>query len=351
MGLKVPSYRVDVKREADIIEEILRVYGYNNISFTDKLNTSIFHVEFDREHYVNTLSEQLVALGFYETMSNSLTKPEYINLDDKLKEAHHVTMLNPLSSDLESMRQSMTFSLLENIAYNINRKNDSTRFFEWGKTYYKYPDGYSEQEHLALAVTGKHIERHWQAPEQPTDFFYLKGVLQSIFERTGLQNLSTKPLNSSLFTDGLAFVRNGKTYATLGAVHPKALKAFGVKQAVIFADIKTDILFEHLKTHEVSVKDLPKFPSVKRDLALLVDKNTSFEMLYNTSFKAEKKLLKAVDLFDVYEGKNLPEGKKSYAMSFVLRDDTKTLRDKLIDKTMNRIFSTLKHAHGVELRQ
>ncbi len=351
LGLKVPSYRVDVKREADIIEEILRVYGYNNISFTNKLNTSIFYVEFDREHYVNTLSEQLVALGFYETMSNSLTKPEYINLDDKLKEEHHVTMLNPLSSDLESMRQSMVFSLLENIAYNINRKNDSTRFFEWGKTYYKYPDGYTEQEHLALAVTGKHIERHWQAPEQPTDFFYLKGMLQSIFDRTGLQNLSTKPLNSSLFTDGLAFVHNGKTYATLGAVHLKVLKAFGIKQAVIFADIKTDILFEHIKTHEVSVKDLPKFPSVKRDLALLVDKNTSFEMLYNTSFKAEKKLLKAVDLFDVYEGKNLPEGKKSYAMSFVLRDDTKTLRDKLIDKTMNRIFSTLKQAHGVELRQ
>ena len=350
LGLKVPSFRVDVTREADVIEEILRVYGYNNINFNDKLNTSIFYTGFDKEKYINILSNQLVALGFNETMSNSLTKPEYASLSNKLKAEHNVLMLNPLSSDLESMRQSMMFSMLENVAYNLNRQNDSTKFFEWGKTYHNYSDGFTEQPHLVLTVSGNHITDHWQMGNHKSDFFYLKGVLQALFDKVGLKNVLTNPVKNDLYSEGISFSIEGENFAELGLVSQKTLKTFGIKQSVIFADIKVATIFQYAKTYSMTVKELPKFPSVKRDLALLVDRNTTFEALYNSSFNAEKKLLKEVDLFDVYDGKNLPDNKKSYALSFILRDETKTLNDKLIDKTMKRILQTLENEHQVILR-
>ena len=350
IGLKVPSYRVDVTREADVIEEILRVYGYNNIDFNEKLNTSLFYTGFDKEKYLNVLSNQLVALGFNETMSNSLTKPEYANFSNKLKEEHNVLMLNPLSSDLESMRQSMLFSTLENIGYNLNRQNDSTKFFEWGKTYHNYPDGYSEHLHLALAVSGNNISEHWQMGNQKSDFFYLKGILKTLFDKVGLQNVLSKPIKNDLFSEGLTFSINNHDIAELGLVNEKLLKSFGIKQSVIYADIKAQSIFDYAEDYTMTVKELPKFPSVKRDLALLVNRDTTFEALYNTSFNAEKKFLKTVDLFDVYEGKNLPENKKSYALSFILRDDSKTLNDKLIEKTMKHILKALENEHQVVLR-
>jgi phenylalanyl-tRNA synthetase beta chain len=350
LGVIVPSYRVDVTREADIIEEIIRIYGYNNIDFSHKLNTSIAHSDFNKEQFTNLISEQLVAQGFSEIMSNSLTKPTYVSLSNKLKEEHNVLMLNPLSSDLESMRQSMLFSIMESMVYNQNRQQFNNRFFEIGKTYHKYPDGYQEKSHLVLAVSGMHIEGHWQAGDQPGDFFYLKGIVQGILHKTGFKNLNSKPLKNDLLSEGIGFYHGKSLIAEIGIVNKRIGKEFDIKQDVFYADIDLQQLIDYVANYNMSIEPLPKFPSVKRDLALLVDTEITFQELYDTSFDSEKKVLVQVDLFDVYEGKNLPKGKKSYALSFVLRDSNKTLNDKQIDKAMQRILSELQNKHGAQLR-
>ena len=350
LGLVIPSYRVDVQREADIIEEILRVYGYNNIEFSHKLNASI---SFDNDIQVkveNTIANQLVAVGFNETMSNSLTKEDYIELSEDLNENFNVEMLNPLSSDLKVMRQSLLFSGLESIAYNINRKNNSLKFFEFGKTYHKYESGYEEQKHLTLFVTGNRVKDTWTLENKPSDFFYLKGVLTSLFERIGLANLKTTPVKSDLFSEGLTLSLGKTKLVDFGVVKRAILKEFSIKQEVVFADIKWDVILPLVGNKKIKVSDLAKFPAVKRDLALLLDEKVEFKDLYNLAFQAERKLLKEVDLFDVYEGKNLPEGKKSYAVSFVLQDEDKTLNDKQIDKIMQKLQQTFEKNVGAELR-
>ncbi|TCP25742.1 phenylalanyl-tRNA synthetase beta subunit [Tenacibaculum skagerrakense] len=350
LGLVIPSYRVDVQREADIIEEILRVYGYNNIEFSHKLNASI---SFDNDIQVkveNTIANQLVAVGFNETMSNSLTKEDYIELSEDLNENFNVEMLNPLSSDLKVMRQSLLFSGLESIAYNINRKNNSLKFFEFGKTYHKYESGYEEQKHLTLFVTGNRVKDTWTLENKPSDFFYLKGVLTSLFERIGLANFKTTPVKSDLFSEGLTLSLGKTKLVDFGVVKRAILKEFSIKQEVVFADIKWDVILPLVGNKKIKVSDLAKFPVVKRDLALLLDEKVEFKDLYNLAFQAERKLLKEVDLFDVYEGKNLPEGKKSYAVSFVLQDEDKTLNDKQIDKIMQKLQQTFEKNVGAELR-
>ena len=350
LGLVIPSYRVDVQREADIIEEILRVYGYNNIEFSHKLNASI---SFDNDIQVkveNTIANQLVAVGFNETMSNSLTKEDYIELSEDLNENFNVEMLNPLSSDLKVMRQSLLFSGLESIAYNINRKNNSLKFFEFGKTYHKYESGYEEQKHLTLFVTGNRVKDTWTLENKPSDFFYLKGVLTSLFERIGLTNFKTTPVKSDLFSEGLTLSLGKTKLVDFGVVKRAILKEFSIKQEVVFADIKWDVILPLVGNKKIKVSDLAKFPAVKRDLALLLDEKVEFKDLYNLAFQAERKLLKEVDLFDVYEGKNLPEGKKSYAVSFVLQDEDKTLNDKQIDKIMQKLQQTFEKNVGAELR-
>ena len=350
LGLVIPSYRVDVQREADIIEEILRVYGYNNIEFSHKLNASI---SFDNDIQVkveNTIANQLVAVGFNETMSNSLTKEDYIELSEDLNENFNVEMLNPLSSDLKVMRQSLLFSGLESIAYNINRKNNSLKFFEFGKTYHKYESGYEEQKHLTLFVTGNRVKDTWTLENKPSDFFYLKGVLTSLFERIGITNFKTTPVKSDLFSEGLTLSLGKTKLVDFGVVKRAILKEFSIKQEVVFADIKWDVILPLVGNKKIKVSDLAKFPAVKRDLALLLDEKVEFKDLYNLAFQAERKLLKEVDLFDVYEGKNLPEGKKSYAVSFVLQDEDKTLNDKQIDKIMQKLQQTFEKNVGAELR-
>jgi phenylalanyl-tRNA synthetase beta chain len=350
LGVTIPSYRVDVQREADVIEEILRVYGYNNIEFSQKLNTSISFTEFDKEKYENTLANQLVSQGYYETMANSLTKPEYTQHSDKLNEEASVIMLNPLSSDLEAMRQSMLFGGLESIAYNINRQQNNLRFFEYGKTYHKFQDNYEESKHLALYVSGNQYQNHWQQATQKADFFYLKATVKNILAKSGFNHLKNKPVKNDLFSEGIALYDGKQKLAELGVVNLKTTRSFGIKQEVLFADINIDLLFEKKNKHQIQVQVSPKFPSVKRDLALLLDKNVTFNELYHTAFQTERKLLKEVDLFDLYEGKNLPDGKKSYALSFILRDDNKTLNDKMIDKVMQKMTQTFKKIHGAKLR-
>ncbi len=350
LGLVIPSYRVDVQREADIIEEILRVYGYNNIEFSHKLNTSI---SFDNDAHVkieNTIANQLVALGFNETMANSLTKAEYVNLSENLKEDNNVEMLNPLSNDLRVMRQSLLFSGLESIAYNINRRNSSLKFYEFGKTYHKYDKGYQEDRHLSLFVTGNRSKESWKIASQYSDFFYAKGVITSLLARLGFNKIKTSPVKSDVFSEGITLGLGKTKLVDFGVVKRSVLKEFGIKQEVIFADFNWDNILKLKGNKKIKVTDLPKFPEVKRDLALLLDTKVEFKELYNTAFQSEKNLLKQVDLFDVYEGDKLPEGKKSYALSFVLQDENKTLNDKQIDKIMQKLQQTFEKNFDAVLR-
>ncbi|MGB0776494.1 MAG: phenylalanine--tRNA ligase subunit beta [Flavobacteriaceae bacterium] len=350
LGLIIPAYRTDVTREADVIEEILRVYGYNNIEFSDKLNTSMVFEEFDAVKIENIIANQLVAQGFNETMANSLTKASYIELSDDLKEEYNVKMLNPLSTDLEVMRQSMLFSGLESVIYNINRKNSSIRFFEFGKTYHHYGNEYEEDKHLSLFISGNRSKEHWNTANDELDFFYAKGVLTSLFDRLGLNNLKLKPTKSQVFSDGLALYRGKVKLADLGIVKKQILKVFGIKQAVFYADVDWSNVLDSVKNHSIKVQELPKFPAVKRDLSLLLDEQIQFGELYNIAFQTEKKLLQEVDLFDFYEGDKLPKGKKSYGLSFVLQDPEKTLTEKQISKIMTKLQSAYEKQLGASLR-
>ncbi|WP_428743045.1 phenylalanine--tRNA ligase subunit beta [Tenacibaculum sp.] len=350
LGLVVPSYRVDVQREADIIEEILRVYGYNNIEFSHKLNTSI---SFDNDKEVkveNIVADQLSSLGFNETMANSLTKADYIDLSESLNPEHNVEMLNPLSNDLKVMRQSLLFSGLESVAYNINRKQNSLKFYEFGKTYHKYESGYQEDKHLTLFVTGNRTPDSWRVATQASDFFYLKGVVTTLLSRLGIDNLKTTPTKSDVFSEGITLSLGKTKLVELGVVKRAILKEFSIKQEVLFADLNWQNILDLVGKKKIKVTDLPKFPAVKRDLALLLDNKIEFKDIYNLAFQSERKLLKEVDLFDVYEGDKLPEGKKSYAVSFVLQDENKTLEDKQIDKIMQKLQQTFEKNFEAVLR-
>ncbi|MBT7815622.1 MAG: phenylalanine--tRNA ligase subunit beta, partial [Polaribacter sp.] len=337
LGLTIPSYRADVQREADIVEEILRVYGYNNIEFSHKLNTSI---SFDSNKEIkieNVVANQLSSLGFNETMANSLTKASYTELSENINNEANVIMLNPLSSDLGVMRQSLLFSGLESVSYNLNRKNNSLKFYEFGKTYHKYNDKYQEDKHLTLFVTGKRTKESWNTLTSTSDFFYVKGVLTSVLDRLGIQNLKTTPTKNDIFSEGITLSLGKIKLVDFGVVKRSILKEFGIKQEVLFADFNWENVLKLSSKKNIKVSDLSKFPSVKRDLALLIDNKTEFKEVYNLAFQSERKLLKDVDLFDVYEGDKLPEGKKSYAVGFVLQDETKTLEEKQIDKIMQKL--------------
>ena len=337
LGLTIPSYRVDVQREADIIEEILRVYGYNNIKFSHKLNSSISFNNNKDIYLENIIANQLTSLGFNETMANSLTKEDYISLSKNLKTEFNVSMLNPLSNDLKVLRQSLLFSGLESISYNINRKNNSLKLYEFGKTYHKYDHGYQEDKHLTLFISGTRTKDTWTSSLQNSDFFYLKGIIMSILERLGISNVKTGPTKSDIFSEGIAFSLGKKKLLEFGVVNRQILKEFGIKQEVLFADFDWSSMLSISGKKTMKVSNLTKFPSVKRDLALLLDEKVTFKEIYDLAFQSERNLLKDVDLFDVYQGEKLPEGKKSYAVSFVLQDKNKTLEDRQIDKIMQKL--------------
>jgi phenylalanyl-tRNA synthetase beta chain len=350
LGLTIPSYRVDVTREADIVEEILRVYGYNNIKTSDKLNTSLSFSGKNNEKYENIISGILVAHGFYETMANSLTTPDYVSLSENLSEEHNVKMLNALSSDLEVMRQSLLFSGLEAVAYNINRKNNNIKFFEFGKTYHKFQSGYTEQKHLSLVVSGKRWSEAWNVQNKVSDFFYLKGIVVSVLSRFGFENLKVTAAKNDIFSEGITISNKKIRLVEMGVVKNSILKNFGIKQEVLYADFNWDNVLEHAGNKKITVSQLSKYPEVKRDLALLLNEDVKFSDLYQAAFQSEKKFLKNIDLFDVYTGDKLPEGKKSYALSFILQDESKTLNDKQIDKIMSKLQQTFTKQFGAELR-
>ena len=340
LGLTIPSYRTDVQREADIIEEIIRVYGYNNIEFSNKLNTSITFDDNKETKTENIVANQLSSLGFNETMANSLTKPEYVSLSENINKEANVTMLNPLSNDLAVLRQSLLFSGLESVSYNLNRKNTNLKFYEFGKTYHSY-NKYQEDKHLTLFVTGKRTKDSWKSSLGSSDFFYLKGVITVVLERLGIQKLRATPVKSDVFSEGIVLSLGKIKLVEFGVIKRSILKEFGIKQEVLFADFNWDNVLKFSGNKKIKVSNLSKFPTVKRDLALLINSKTEFKEIYNLAFQSERKLLKEVDLFDVYQGDNLPEGKKSYAVSFLLQDENKTLEDKQIDKIMQKLQQSL----------
>jgi len=351
MGLVIPSYRVDVKREVDVIEEILRVYGYNNITFKEKLNASIAPIsKYEDYKLQDRIGDFLASKGFYEIMTNSLTSPEYISLIDELKADQSVTMLNPLSTELSVLRQSMLLNGLETISYNINRKNQNLRFFEFGKTYHNYGDKRIENKHLSLLVTGNRNNIGWASPAKQTDFFFFKSVVENILKRLGISNYNSSPLEGTLFSEGLRLVSNKKKVVDFGVVNKSLVKKFDVKQEVLFADFNWDIIIDLVPKTEVKFKTIPKYPEVKRDFALLLDNTVSFKAIHDIAFQTERNLLKNVNLFDVYTGDKLPEGKKSYAVSFTLQDDKSTLTDKQIDKIMSKLQKKYENELDAELR-
>ena len=350
LGLTIPFYRTDVQREADIIEEILRVYGYNNIEFSHKLNTSI-SFDFNKETKIeNVVANQLTALGFNETMGNSLTKPVYATLSENINEEANVEMLNPLSNDLRVMRQSLLFSGLESVAYNINRKNTSLKFYEFGNTYHKYNEKYQEDKHLTLFVTGDRTSASWKNEKKTSDFFYLKGIITSILNRLEINKLKTTPTKQDVFSEGITFSLGKMKLVEFGVVKRSVLKEFGIKKEVLFADFNWNTILKLAGNRKMHVVSLSKFPAVKRDLALLLDKKIEFKEIYNLAFQSEKNLLKEVDLFDVYEGDKLPEGKKSYAVSFLIQDETQTLADKQIDEIMQKLQQIFENNLNAVLR-
>ncbi len=350
LGLIIPSYRVDVQREIDVIEEILRVYGYNNIEFSKKLNATVSNAPRNEDYKLqNIIANQLNSNGFHEMMANSLTTPDYVKLSTALKDDYNVTILNPLSSDLSVMRQSLLFSGLEAIAYNINRKNSDLKLFEFGKSYHKLLSGNAEKKHLSVFLSGNRSGESWTNPTKPTDFFLFKGYIHSILSRLGLTKIVNKSVESDVFAEGIALASGNDILVEFGILKKSILKEFDIKQEVLFADFNWDLILKLIST-KIKFQDIPKYPDVKRDLALLVDSSVSFESIYTIATQTEKSLLKEVNLFDVYQGANLPEGKKSYAVSFVLQDATKTLTDVQIDKTMSKIKHNLETELGASLR-
>lgn len=350
LGLTIPAYRVDVQREIDVIEEILRVYGYNNISFSKKLNASVSNSPRTEDYKVqNSVAAQLNSQGFHEMMANSLTTATYATLSEVLSPDHNVTMLNPLSNDLATMRQSLLFSGLEAISYNINRKNADLKLFEFGKSYHNYPTGYEEKKHLTLFLSGNRNQESWTNTQKPSDFFLFKGYVEAILSRLGIQKIQNQPVTSDVFSEGIAIGFGQDTLVELGAVKKSITKHFGIKQEVFFADFNWAIILK-LISNKIKYTEIPKYPEVRRDLALLIDQNISYGSIYDIARQTEKSLLKDVNLFDVYEGNNLPEGKKSYALSFTIQDNSKTLTDAQIDKIMSKLQNNFEKELGASLR-
>ena len=364
LTLAVPPYRVDVQRDCDVIEDILRIYGYNNVEIPSTLKSSLTTKgEEDKSNKLqNLIAEQLVGCGFNEILNNSLTRAAYYDGLESYPSNHLVMLMNPLSEDFNRMRQTLLFGGLESIAHNANRKNADLKFFEFGNCYYfdadkKNPEktlaAYAEDYHLGLWVTGKKVSNSWIHADENSSVYELKAYVENILKRLGLdlRNLVVGNLTDDIFAAALTVhTRGGKRLATFGVVTKKLLKAFDIDNEVYYADLDWKELMRAIRSVKVSFKEISKFPAVKRDLALLLDKNIQFAEIEKIAYETEKKLLKEVELFDVYEGKNLEAGKKSYAVSFLLQDETQTLNDKMIDKIMSKLVKNLEDKLGAKLR-
>ena len=359
--LKVPPYRVDVKREADIVEEILRIYGFNNIEITPQVNSILSYAPKPDEYKLrNKIADLLSANGFNEIMNNSLTKSSYYEDMESFNGDHTVNIFNPLSSDLNGMRQSLLFGGLETIAYNVNRKNTNIKVYEFGKSYLHIVNeenenpvkNYSEHEKLALFICGNKESENWNLKEEPTNFFYLKSYCELILKRLGfdLDKMKIKEIESDIFTEGLSYSVKKTEIVTFGLVNPKQLKKADVSVPVFYADFNWENILKEFTKNKVSFTEIPKYPSVRRDLALLVDSTVKFSEIKDIARNCEKNLLKSVSIFDVYQDASLGENKKSYAVSFILQDEEKTLTDKQIDKIMSKMIKSYEKQLDAKIR-
>jgi len=360
LTLEVPAYRVDVQRPCDVVEDILRIYGYNNVEIPTQLHSSlVIKGDEDRKHKLaNIVSEQLVGQGFNEILNNSLTKAAYYG--EQQEQLVHI--MNPLSSDLNVMRQTLLYGGLESIAHNVNRKNGNLRFFEFGNVYFFSPDrqndddpmqAYSEQYHMALWITGKRVEGSWAHQNEDSSFYELSAHVENILRRIGVEPgmLVRKKSENPVFSSAIAIEnRGGKLLAEMGILGKNTLKALDVAQPVYYAELNWTALMKVVRNKQVLYTEISKYPAVSRDLALLVDQSVEFAQIEQIARQSERKLLKRVELFDVYEGKNLPAGKKSYAVNFILQDEQKTMGDKQIDAIMQKLIQNLKKQLGAELR-
>ncbi len=366
LDLLVPAYRVDVQRPCDVVEDILRIYGYNNVEIPTTLKSSLTIAEEADKNYhrENLISEQLVGAGFSEILNNSLTKASYYEQTglNKYPWEETVKIMNPLSADLGVMRQTLLFGGLESLAHNINRKAANLRFFEVGNVY-KYLQekytaespikAYQQEYHIALWITGKHIEGSWIHPDEDSSFYELKAYVENILCRVGLRQgvLVSELSDNNIFDKAIVLkTRGGKVIAELGTLSITLLKRMEINQKVFYAEINWGELMKAIRKNKLQFEELSKYPAVSRDLALLLDNTVEFAQIEDIAYQTEKKILKKVELFDVYQGKNLPEGKKSYAVNFILQDTTKTLNDKAIDAIMQKLIKNLTMKLGAELR-
>lgn len=364
LSLSISPYRVDVQRPCDVVEDILRVYGYNNVEIPTQLKSSlVVKGDEDKKHKLQDLiSEQLIGCGFNEILNNSLTKAAYYEGLNSYAPEDCVRIMNPLSSDLNVMRQSLLFGGLESIAHNANRKNPNLRFFEFGNVYHFSKEkqnaempmaAYKEECHLGLWVTGKRVTGSWAHPDEASSFYELKAYVENILRRIGLNpgTIVVRGSDNNIFSKGIAIEnRGGKLLVEMGIVSKALLKSSGIENPVYYADLNWSALAKVVRKNKVGYKEISKYPPVSRDLALLIDKSVDFAQIEAIAYQTEKKLLKRVELFDVYEGKNLPEGKKSYAVNFILQDESKTLNDKQIDAVMGKLINNIKAKLGAELR-
>ncbi|MBQ2024668.1 MAG: phenylalanine--tRNA ligase subunit beta [Alistipes sp.] len=362
LSVAVPPYRVDVQREADLVEDVLRIYGYNNVEIPTQVCSTLSYAQKpDKNHLYNMVADMLTARGYTEIMSNSLTKAAYYENLECYKAENCVKILNPLSTDLNVMRQTLLFNTLEAVALNINHKNGDLKLYEAGNCYYYNAQNateenplaaYSENYRLAIVVTGGDAAPSWNCKANQTSFFTLRAAVELLLKRFGLDiyNLKCEGCNFDIFSDAICLSVNNKPLVWMGQVSAKLCKTMGIKQEVFFAEVDFDLLVKATRKHKITVTELPKYPEVKRDLALLVDKGVSFAQLRAIAFATERKLLKSVALFDVYEGDRLPEGKKSYALSFILEDKTQTLNDKTIERTMANLQAAFEKQLGASIR-
>lgn len=363
LDIVVPPYRTDVQRPCDVVEDILRIYGYNNVEIPLTVNSSLtIKGETDRSNKLqNLISEQLVGAGFNEIMNNSLTKASYYQ-DGTFSAEHAVKVMNPLSEDLSVMRQTLLYGGLESLKRNINHKNPNLRFFEFGNCY-RFNEAnrrdnvvlspYSEDYHLGLFICGKRVEGSWAHPDEDSSFYELKANVENIFMRLGLNlaQFKMQQIHDDVFVEAMSITsRSGKELSRMGIVRPEQTAKAEVQIPVYFADLNWTLIMKETKKNALSFQEISNYPKVSRDLALLVDKSVAFLQIEEVAYSSERNLLKRVELFDVYEGKNLPEGKKSYAVNFVLQDESKTLTDKQIEKIMNNLIRNLEQRLGASLR-
>ncbi|MEK9603519.1 MAG: phenylalanine--tRNA ligase subunit beta [Flavobacteriaceae bacterium] len=349
--IEIPPYRVDVTRPADVIEEILRIYGYNNIGISKTLHSNIPDFVNSNDHIISErLSEQLVSLGFNEIMNNSISNPQYSELTEEIKNTEGVNLLNPLGKELSQMRTSLLPGVLEVMAFNHNRQIKSLKLFELGKTYQINKKAYREDKFLTLAMSGEIYSENWNVKQQPEMFFYFKSVIQQLIRKHLSAHWEESSTDKDIFSEGLTYSFQGKPLVHFGFVKSEILKKFDLKHEVLFAEIDFKKLTQLIDNNEIQYREIPKFPQTRRDFALLLDQSVPFEALKQIAFKTEKNILKSVELFDVYEGDKLSKGKKSYGVSFYFQDPKKTLTDKYIDKIMQKLQKQFEDELGAQLR-